>query len=135
MSSLNRAELIGRLGADPEMRTLNGAGDQAPTAACNIRIATDQSYKKADGTKIERTEWHRITAFGKLAEIMGEHLKKGRLVFISGELKTRKWTDKDNVDRYTTEIVARDMKFLDSAKKSEPAAAAAEADMDPEVPY
>ncbi len=104
---INKAILIGNLGADPEVRyTQNGA------AVANFRIATTEKWKKQDGTMEEQTEWHKIVAFGKLGEICGEYLSKGSRVYIEGRIQTREWEDRDGVKRYTTEIVAREMKML-----------------------
>ena len=106
--TVNKAILIGRLGADPELRyTPSGA------AVVNFNIATDESWTDASGVKQERTEWHRIVAWRKLAEICGEYLKKGSRVYIEGKLQTRSW-EQDGVKRYTTEIVAREMQMLDA---------------------
>ncbi|HEX7115662.1 MAG TPA: single-stranded DNA-binding protein [Steroidobacter sp.] len=106
MSDLNRVMLIGRLGADPDIRyTPSGK----PVA--NMRIATSESWKK-DGEKQIRTEWHSVVAFDKLAEIIAEYLRKGSQVFIEGKLQTRKWQDKEGKDRYTTEIIAQSMQML-----------------------
>lgn len=104
--------IIGRLGADPDIRY---TPDGTPVA--NIRIATDESYKNKGGEKVARTEWHRVVAFGKMAETIGNYLGKGRQVMIVGKNHTRKWTDQNGVDRYTTEIFASNMRMLDSAKK------------------
>jgi len=109
MASINKVILIGNLGADPETRyTANN------DAVTNIRIATTETWKDKSGEKQERTEWHTVVFFGKLAEIAGEYLKKGRQVYVEGSLRTRKWQDKSGQDRYTTEIVASDMKMLGS---------------------
>lgn len=98
--SLNKVELIGNLGADPELRYLQNGG-----AVANLNIATSESWNdKTTGEKKEKTEWHRVVIFGKLAEIAGEYLRKGSKVFIEGSLQTRKWQDQAGVDRYTTEI-------------------------------
>ncbi|MFH1006485.1 MAG: single-stranded DNA-binding protein [Candidatus Latescibacterota bacterium] len=106
--TVNKAILIGRLGADPELKyTPSGS------AVVNFTMATDESWKDASGAKQERTEWHRIVAWRKLAEICGEYLKKGSRVYIEGQLQTRSW-EQDGVKRYTTEIVARDMQMLDA---------------------
>ena len=107
---VNKVILIGNLGNDPEVRyTPNG------TAIANISIATSESWRdKQSGEMQERTEWHRVVFFGKLAEIVGEYLKKGAKVFVEGALRTRKWQDKNSVERYTTEIVASEMNMLDS---------------------
>jgi single-strand DNA-binding protein len=110
MASLNKVTLIGNLGADPETKYMP-SGD----AVTNIRIATTESWKdKTSGEKQERTEWHRIAFFGKLAEIAGEYLKKGSQVYVEGKLQTRKWQDKEGQDRYTTEIRADTMLMLGS---------------------
>lgn len=109
MASLNKVMLIGNLGRDPETRYLPSGG-----AVCNFSIATTESWKdKQTGQKQEKTEWHNITMYGKLAEIAGQHLKKGSSVYLEGKLQTRKWQDKQTgADRYTTEIVADEMKML-----------------------
>ncbi|PND29964.1 single-stranded DNA-binding protein [Achromobacter pulmonis] len=109
MASLNRATLIGNLGKDPEVRyTAEGA------AVCSVLIATTHQWKdKATGERREETEWHRVVFYGRLAEIVGEYLRKGRTVFVEGRLKTRKWQDADTgTDRYTTEIIADQMQML-----------------------
>ena len=108
MASINKVILIGNLGKDPEVRyTPNGA------AICNITLATTRSWKNKDsGDKVEETEWHRVVFYDRLAEIAGEYLKKGRPVYVEGRLKTRKWQDKEGVDKYTTEIVADNMQLL-----------------------
>ena len=104
---INRAILIGNLGEDPEVRyTPNGK------AVANLTLATSESWKDQSGQMQEKTEWHRVTFYRKLAEIAGEYLKKGRPVYVEGRLETRKWTDKAGVDRYTTEIIANEMKML-----------------------
>lgn len=109
--SLNRVFLIGRLGRDPELR-YSPSGQ--PVAS--FSLATDESYKNKDGEKVEKTEWHRIVVWGKPAEFCGNYLSKGRLVYIEGKLETRKWTDKDGVEKYTTEIKADRVLGLDSAQ-------------------
>ncbi len=109
MASVNKVILIGNLGADPETRYLP-SGD----AVTNIRIATTETWRDKNGEKQEQTEWHRVALFGKLAEIAGEYLKKGSPVYIEGRLQTRKWTDKDGQERYTTEIRADRMQMLGS---------------------
>ncbi len=104
---VNKVILIGNLGADPELRyTPSGQ----PVA--NFRIATSESWVDKQGQKQERTEWHRIVAWGKLAELCGEYLAKGRQVFIEGKLQTRQWEDRDGQKRFTTEIQAREITFL-----------------------
>ncbi len=106
---VNKALLIGRLGADPEVRyTPDG------TMVTNFRLATDMQWKDKNGEKLQRTEWHRIVAYGKLAEICSNYLSKGKLIFIEGRIQTRSWEDKDGVKRSTTEIVAANMQMLDS---------------------
>jgi single-strand DNA-binding protein len=106
---LNKATLIGNLGADPEIRYT-----QEGTPVATFNIATSESWKDKSGQKQESTEWHRIVAWRKLAEICGEYLHKGSKVYIEGKIQTRKWQDQNGNDRYTTEIVAREMKMLDS---------------------
>jgi single-strand DNA-binding protein len=110
MASVNKVTIIGNLGRDPEVRyTPDGA------SITNVTIATTDTWKdKATGEKKEATEWHRVVFFGKLAEIAGQYLKKGRQVYVEGALRTRKWTDKEGQERYTTEIVANEMKMLGS---------------------
>ncbi len=107
MASVNKVILIGNLGKDPETRYMSN-GD----AVTNITLATTDTWKDKNGEKQEKTEWHRVTFYRKLAEIAGEYLKKGRSVYIEGRLETRKWTDKNGVERYTTDIIASDMKML-----------------------
>lgn len=107
MSSLNQVQLIGRLGQDPEVKHLPN-GD----AVCNISLATSESWKdKQTGERKEKTEWHRVVLFGRVAEIAGEYLRKGSLAFFQGKLETRQW-EKDGEKRYTTEIRASEMKML-----------------------
>ncbi len=104
---INKAILIGNLGADPEIRyTQNG------TQVATFRIATTERWKGQDGQMQESTEWHRIVAWSKLAEICGEYLNKGSRVYIEGKIQTRKWQDQNGNDKYTTEIIAREMKML-----------------------
>lgn len=111
MASLNKAILIGNLGKDPEMRYMPN-GD----AVVNFSIATTESYKDRDGNKQDKTEWHNITIYGKLAEIANQYLKKGSSVYIEGRIQTRKWQDKNGQDRYTTEIIASAMQMLGDSK-------------------
>ena len=127
MASVNKVILVGNLGKDPESRFLPDGG-----AVCNFSIATTDKWKDKSGEQQERTEWHRISTFAKLAEICGEYLKKGSQVYIEGRLQTRKWQDKEGHDRYTTEIVADRMQMLgsraggsDSMSRGEPRAATA----------
>lgn len=111
---MNQATLIGRLGANPECRVLPDGGMVA-----NLRIATDESYKNQAGEKIDKTEWHRGVAYGRLAEICQDYLKKGRLIMAQGKLRTRDYMDKDGVKRYTTEIIATNIQILDKPQKAE----------------
>jgi single-strand DNA-binding protein len=149
---VNKAILIGNLGNDPDMRYTAGGA-----AVANVSIATAESWRdKESGEQQERTEWHRVVFFGRLAEIVGEYLRKGSQIYVEGRLQTRKWTDKEGQDRYTTEIVANEMQMLggkgggsasyDSAPKSQPsnapepqaapAASAAPADdFDDDIPF
>ncbi len=107
---INKVILIGNLGRDPEVRYSPNGG-----AIANITLATSESWKdKNTGEQVEKTEWHRVVFFRRLAEIVGEYLKKGSKVYIEGKLQTRKWQDKDGNDRYTTEVVANEMQMLDS---------------------
>ena len=107
---INKAIIVGNLGRDPEVRyTANG------NAIANITVATTESWKdKQSGERQEKTEWHRVVFFGRLAEVAGEYLKKGAQVYIEGRLQTRKWEDKSGQERYTTEIVANEMQMLGS---------------------
>lgn len=108
---INKSILVGRVVVDPEIRhTPDGA------TVTNIRVATDETWKDRNGEKVQKTEWHRVAIFGKLAEIAGKFLTKGRLVYIEGRIQTRKWTDKEGSDHYSTGIVALVLKMLDSAK-------------------
>jgi single-strand DNA-binding protein len=106
---VNKVILVGRLGADPEVRFM-----QDGTQVTSFRIATDEQWKDKSGEKVQRTEWHRIVAFRKLAEICGNYLTKGKLVYLEGKLQTRSWEDKEGQKRFTTEIVASNMQMLDS---------------------
>ena len=149
---INKAIIVGNLGRDPEVRyTANGS------AVANVTIATSESWKdKQSGERQERTEWHRVVFFGRLAEIAEEYLKKGSQVYIEGSIRTQKWQDKESgQDRYTTEIVARDMQMLgsrgghtsgasdddySSATRSAPAssgggASGGDADLDDDIPF
>lgn len=109
MASVNKAILIGNLGRDPEVRYMPN-GD----AVANMNLATTENWKDKNGEKQEKTEWHRVVMFGKVAEIAGEYLKKGSPVYFEGRIQTRKWTDKEGQERYTTEIVADRMQMLGS---------------------
>lgn len=108
---INKVILVGNLGQDPETRYTPGG-----SAITNISIATSETWKdKQTGQPQERTEWHRVVFFNRLAEIAGEYLRKGSKIYVEGSLRTRKWQDQQGVDRYTTEIVANDMQMLDSS--------------------
>jgi single-strand DNA-binding protein len=113
MASVNKVILLGNLGRDPETRYTTG-GD----AVTNLNIATSEQWKDKSGEKQERTEWHRVVLFGRQAEIAGEYLKKGRSVYIEGRLQTRKYTDKDGVEKYSTEIVAERMQLIGGGRDS-----------------
>lgn len=113
MASVNKVILVGRLGKDPELKFT-----QTGTPVANFSVATDETWKDQSGEKQQRTEWHNIVAWKKLAEICGQYLKKGQQVYIEGKIQTRKWTDKEDNTRYTTEIVVHQMVML-GGKKSE----------------
>ena len=143
MASVNKVILVGNLGADPETRYMPN-GD----AVANIRLATTESWKdKASGEKREITEWHRVVFYRKLAEIVGQYLKKGSSVYVDGRIRTRKWQDKEGQERYTTEIEANEMQMLggrqsgDSSPSEKPQRNAQGAqkpsfeDMDDDVPF
>jgi single-strand DNA-binding protein len=110
MRGVNKVILVGNLGRDPEIRYTTGG-----QAVANFTIATSESYTNKEGEKQETTEWHRIVAWGRLAEICGEYLTKGRMVYVEGALQTRSWEDKEGNTRRTTEIVARNMQILSPA--------------------
>ena len=127
---LNKITIIGRLGADPDVRYT-----QNNTAVANISVATSERYKDKSGEQQEKTEWHRVVVWDRLAEICQKYLKKGSLVYFEGKSESREWEDKDGVKRYTTEIIAREMKMLDSKstgeQKQEPEAEPDTSDDDP----
>ncbi|BBP03324.1 single-stranded DNA-binding protein [Sulfuriferula plumbiphila] len=129
MASVNKVILVGNLGKDPEVRYAP-SGD----AIANVTLATTENWKDKNGEKQEKTEWHRVSFFGKTAEVVGQYLKKGSQVYVEGRIQTRKWTDKEGQERYTTEIVADKMQMLggrsgsasmdsDSGESRRPAAA------------
>lgn len=123
---VNKVILVGNLGKDPETKYMP-SGD----CVCNFSIATSESWKdKTSGEKVEKTEWHNIVMYRKLAEIAGEYLRKGSQVYIEGKLKTRKWQDKEGNDRWTTEVEARDMQML-GGRNNQPTGAAAPATQPP----
>ena len=133
MAGLNKVMIIGNLGADPEMRyTADGA------AVTNFRIAASRNYTGADGERKEETEWFRIVAFRKLAELCNQYLQKGRRVYVEGRLQTRQWEGQDGQKRYTTEVIAQDVQFLDSRPGGAPGSEDQDAPMDLEpedVPF
>ena len=114
MASVNKVILVGNLGADPEVRYMSNG-----EAVANVRLATTESWKdKNSGEKREVTEWHRVVFYRKLAEIVGQYLKKGSSVYIEGRIRTRKWQDKEGQERYTTEIEATEMQMLGGKSES-----------------
>jgi single-strand DNA-binding protein len=135
---INKVILVGNLGADPETRYMPSGG-----AVTNIRVATSEVWKdKTSGDQQERTEWHNVAMFGRLAEIAAEYLRKGSQVYIEGRLRTRKWQDKDGNDRWTTEIVANEMQMLGGrgaadapARAPQSAAAGGMPDFDDDIPF
>lgn len=113
MASINKVILVCTLGKAPEVRqTQNG------NAICNLSAATSRKYKDAQGNAQEETEWHRISLFGRSAEVAGQYLKKGSMVYIEGRLHTRKYTDKQGIERYATDIIGEALQFLDSKKST-----------------
>lgn len=136
MASVNKVILIGNLGKDPETRYMPEGG-----AVTNLSLATTEKWKDKSGEQQEKTEWHRVSLFGKLAEIAGEYLKKGGQVYIEGRLQTRKWQDKDGQDKYTTEVVGNVMQMLGSREGATPAKQPAKvdrgtvADMPDDIPW
>ena len=130
MAGVNKVILVGNLGADPEVKFLSSG-----TQVANFRIATTENRVNRSGEKISLTEWHRIVAFGKLAEICGKFLSKGKQVYIEGRIQTRTWEDKDGNRRYTTEIIAMQMQMLGTmGGPVEASASEKEFDIDPGVP-
>lgn len=110
MSGVNKVILVGRLGADPEVRTL-----ESGTKVASIRVATSERYKDRNGNQQESTEWHNVVLWRGLADVTEKYLKKGDQVYVEGKIKTRKWTDKDGNDRYSTDVVADEMTMLGGA--------------------
>lgn len=115
MSSVNKVILVGRLGNDPEIKGMP-SGDNV----VNLSLATSENWKDKDGEKQEKTEWHKVVAFGKLADICGKYLVKGKQIYIEGRLQTRQWEDKEGVTKYTTEIVANNMVMLGGKSDTQP---------------
>ncbi len=109
MAGVNKVIIVGRLGKDPEVKTIGNGGTVA-----TITVATSENWVDKEGAKQERTEWHRVVAWGKLAEICGKHLSKGRQVYVEGRLQTRSWEDQQGQKKYSTEIVASTVQFLGS---------------------
>ena len=127
---LNKIQIIGRLGQDPEARST-----QNNTTVTNLSVATSERYKNKQGEQVENTEWHRVTAWDRLGEICRDYLKKGSLVYIEGKVQTRDYEDKDGVKRYVTEIIAREMKMLDSKPTGEPEKVTPEPIEDKDLPF
>jgi len=111
---VNKAIIVGTLGQDPEVKYSSSGA-----AICNISVATNESWKDKSGEKQERTEWHRISMFGKLAEIAAQYLKKGSQAYFEGRIQTRKWQDQSGNDRYSTEVVANEMQMLGGRSESQ----------------
>ena len=129
--SLNKVQLIGHLGADPESRfTTSGS------AVANLTIATNESWRSAEGETKEKTEWHRVVIFGKMAETAAEYMKKGQLVYIEGRLQTRSWEDKDNIKRYTTEVLCDNFTMLGRKTQDVSSASSSkESEQDDDLPF
>ena len=113
MAGINKVILVGRLGADPEVKTVSGGNTVA-----RLSLATSENWTDKEGQKQERTEWHRIVVWGKLAELCGRYLNKGRQVYVEGRLQTRSWEDQQGQKRYTTEIVANTVQFLGAGSQT-----------------
>lgn len=138
MSGINKVILVGRVGNDPDVRHLSSS------KVANFSLATSETWKdKSSGEKQERTEWHRVCFFGALVDVIQKYVGKGDMLYVEGRLQTRKWADKEGIERYTTEIVGRDMQMLGGGKlKSEPKAAPSKpvkpdypADLNDEIPF
>jgi len=129
MASLNKVQLIGNLGADPESR-YTSSGDCVAT----IRVATSEQWKdRTTGDKKEATEWHRVVFYRKLAEIVVQYVKKGTTVYVEGRLKTQKWTDKEGIERYTTQVDATEMKIL--SKRDRDSEQQSNTEVDEDIPF
>ncbi len=113
MSGVNKVIIVGRLGTDPELKTVTSGQN-----VCRLSVATSENWTDRDGQKQERTEWHRVVVWGKMADICGQHLSKGRQVYLEGRLQTRSWEDPQGQKRYTTEIVANTVQFLGANERS-----------------
>ena len=129
MRGENLVFLLGRLGGDPELKYTNGG-----TAYTNVSLATDESYKDKNGELVEKTEWHRLVAWGKTAELLSEWAAKGDMVYAKGKLQTRSWEDKDGSKRYTTEVVVSDFKNCTSKPRSSAPEPEPPEDMEPSEP-
>lgn len=127
--TVNKVILIGRLGKDPDMRYTPGG-----TAVANFSLATNTASKDSDGNWTDKTEWHNIVTFGRTAEIAGEYLKKGKLVYIDGRLQTSSWEDQNGQKRYKTEIVATELQLIGSRGEAESGADSSAADVEDEIP-
>ena len=114
--SVNKVILVGNLGADPEIRALESGQKVA-----RLSLATNRSYNNRDGQRVDETEWHRVEVWGRLAEIAEKYLNKGRTIYIEGRIRTRKWTDQNNIEKYTTEIVGETLTMLGNREDSRPA--------------
>ena len=114
MSGVNKAIIVGRLGSDPEVKTISSG-----QTVCRLSVATSENWTDRDGQKQERTEWHRVVIWGRMAEVCGQHLAKGRQVYLEGRLQTRSWEDQQGQKKYTTEIVANTVQFLGSNDRSQ----------------
>lgn len=112
MSGVNKVIVVGRLGADPEVKTVTSG-----QTVCRLSVATSENWTDRDGQKQERTEWHRVVVWGRMAEICGKHLAKGRQVYLEGRLQTRSWEDQQGQKKYTTEIIANTVQFLGSSNE------------------
>ena len=115
MASLNKVIIIGRIGKDPEVRYT-----QSGQAVATLSVATDESYKDQSGQRVEKTEWHKVVAWGKQADLVANYLGKGRLVYVEGKLETRKWQDQGGQDRYSTEVKAVTVQALDKKPDGQP---------------
>ena len=132
---VNKSILVGYLGKDPDLRYSPDG-----KAVARVSLATSEKYKK-EGQTVEKTEWHRLVFFGRLAEIVGEYLKSGSMIYVEGRLSTRKWQGRDGQDRYTTEVIATEMRMLKNIKEKEPRAETSEPqqggfnDFDDDIPF
>lgn len=113
MSGVNKVIVVGRLGSDPEVKTISSG-----QTVCRLSVATSENWTDREGQKQERTEWHRVVVWGRIAEVCGKHLSKGRQVYLEGRLQTRSWEDQQGQKKYTTEIVANTVQFLGSNDRS-----------------